>query len=37
LLDEPRDRFYPSGPVSMIHALKPEEELELEDLELVSG
>jgi signal recognition particle receptor subunit beta len=37
LLDEPRDRFYPSGPVSMIHALRPEEELELEDLELVSG
>jgi signal recognition particle receptor subunit beta len=37
LLDEPRDRFYPSGPVSMIHALAPEEELELDDLELVSG
>jgi signal recognition particle receptor subunit beta len=37
LLDEPRDRFYPSGPVSMIHALRPEEELELEDLELISG
>jgi len=37
LLDEPRDRFYPSGPVSMIHALKPEEELELDELELVSG
>lgn len=37
LLDEPRDRFYPSGPVSMIHALAPEQELDLEDLELVSG
>jgi signal recognition particle receptor subunit beta len=37
LLDEPRARFYPSGPVSMIHALAPEEELDLEDLELVSG
>ena len=37
LLDEPRDRFYPSGPVSMIHALAPEEELDLEDIELVSG
>ncbi|MGB8222536.1 MAG: GTPase domain-containing protein [Polyangiales bacterium] len=37
LMDEPRDRFYPSGPVSMIHALKPEEELELDELELVSG
>jgi len=37
LLDEPRDRFYPSGPVSMIHALVPEEELDLEDLELISG
>ena len=37
LLDEPRDRFYPSGPVSMIHALKPEEELDIDDLELVSG
>jgi len=37
LLDEPRDRFYPSGPVSMIHALKPEEELDLDELELVSG
>ncbi|HET6416000.1 MAG TPA: GTPase domain-containing protein [Polyangiales bacterium] len=37
LLGEPRDRFYPSGPVSMIHALRPEEELELEDLELISG
>jgi signal recognition particle receptor subunit beta len=36
-LDEPRDRFYPSGPVSMIHALVPEEELELDELELVSG
>lgn len=36
-LDEPRARFYPSGPVSMIHALRPEEELDLEDLELVSG
>ncbi|MGB5811438.1 MAG: gliding-motility protein MglA [Polyangiales bacterium] len=28
LLDEPRGRFYPSGPVSMIHALRPDEELE---------
>ena len=37
LLDEPRDRFYPSGPVSMIHALQPEEELDLDELELVSG
>ena len=37
LLDEPRARFYPSGPVSMIHALAPEEELELDELELVSG
>ena len=37
LLDEPRDRFYPSGPVSMIHALAPEQELDLEDLELISG
>ncbi len=37
LLDLPRDRFYPSGPVSMIHALKPEEELDLDELELVSG
>ncbi|NNE19350.1 MAG: GTPase domain-containing protein [Myxococcales bacterium] len=37
LLDEPRDRFYPSGPVSMIHALAPEHELDLEDLELVTG
>lgn len=40
LLDEPRDRFYPAGPVSMIHALVPqddEEELDLEDIELVSG
>ena len=37
LLDEPRARFYPSGPVSMIHALVPEEELELDELELVSG
>jgi signal recognition particle receptor subunit beta len=37
LLDEARGRFYPSGPVSMIHALAPEEELDLEDLELVSG
>lgn len=37
LLDEPRDRFYPSGPVSMIHALAPEEELELEDFELIRG
>lgn len=41
LLDEPRSRFYPSGPVSMIHALAPQEddeqELELDELELVSG
>jgi signal recognition particle receptor subunit beta len=37
LLDEPRDRFYPSGPVSMIHALAPEEELGLEDIELVGS
>jgi len=37
LLDEPRDRFYPSGPVSMIHALAPEHELDVDDLELVSG
>lgn len=37
LLDEPRDRFYPSGPVSMIHALTPEQELDLEDLELISS
>ena len=37
LLDRPRDRFYPSGPVSMIHALVPEEELDLDDIELVSG
>jgi hypothetical protein len=41
LLDEPRSRFYPSGPVSMIHALTPqdedEQELELDELELVSG
>jgi hypothetical protein len=28
LLPEPRDRFYPRGPVSMIHALVPEDELE---------
>ena len=35
LLEEPRDRFYPSGPVSMIHALAPEEELGLEDIELI--
>ena len=35
LLDEPRDRFYPSGPVSMIHALAPEEELDLEDIEVI--
>lgn len=25
-LAEPRDRFYPRGPVSMIHALRPEDE-----------
>lgn len=37
LLDEPRDRFYPSGPVSMIHALAPEEELDLDDIELVGS
>jgi hypothetical protein len=39
LLAEPRDRFYPSGPVSMVHALTPEEEeeLDLDDLELVGG
>jgi hypothetical protein len=37
LLEEPRARFYPSGPVSMIHAIAPEQELELDDLELVSG
>ena len=37
VLDEPRDRFYPSGPVSMIHALAPEEELDLEDIELVGS
>ena len=40
-LEEPRARFYPSGPVSMIHALVPQEEgeqeLELDELELVSG
>jgi signal recognition particle receptor subunit beta len=35
LLDEPRGRFYPSGPVSMIHALVPEEELDLEDIEVI--
>ena len=35
LLEEPRNRFYPSGPVSMIHALAPEEELDLEDIELI--
>ena len=35
LLEEPRDRFYPSGPVSMIHALAPEEELDIEDIELI--
>jgi len=28
LLPEPRDRFYPRGPVSMIHARLPESELE---------
>ncbi|MGD8316133.1 MAG: GTPase domain-containing protein [Myxococcales bacterium] len=37
LLPEPRDRFRPSGPVSMIHALAPEQELDLEDLELVTS
>ena len=28
LLPEARERFYPAGPVSMIHALQPEEEVE---------
>lgn len=28
LLAEPRDRFYPRGPVSMVHAIVPEDELE---------
>lgn len=28
LLTEPRDRFYPRGPVSMVHAIVPEDELE---------
>lgn len=28
LLPEPRDRFYPRGPVSMVHALVPDDELE---------
>ncbi|MGB5546980.1 MAG: GTPase domain-containing protein [Polyangiales bacterium] len=37
LLDEPRARFYPSGPVSMIHAIAPEQELDLEDIEIVSA
>ena len=37
LLGEPRDRFYPSGPVSMIHALAPEEELDLDDIEIIAG
>ncbi len=41
LLEEPRARFYPSGPVSMIHAIAAgaddEHELELDELELVSG
>ncbi len=40
LLEEPRARFYPSGPVSMIHAIAPQEEeqeLELDEIELVSG
>lgn len=39
-LEEPRARFYPSGPVSMIRAIasqEEEQELELDDLELVSG
>jgi signal recognition particle receptor subunit beta len=27
-LPDPRDRFYPRGPVSMVHALRPEEESE---------
>ena len=40
LLAEPRSRFYPSGPVSMIHALVPEDdeqELGLEDIELLGS
>ncbi len=37
LLEEPRGRFYPSGPVSMIHALAPEEELDIDDIELVGS
>jgi signal recognition particle receptor subunit beta len=40
LLEEPRARFYPSGPVSMIHALVPEDdeqELGLEDIELLGS
>lgn len=28
MLPEPRDRFYPRGPVSMVHALVPEAEIE---------
>ncbi|MDH3202397.1 MAG: gliding-motility protein MglA [Myxococcales bacterium] len=28
LLPKPRDRFYPRGPVSMIHAIVPDDELE---------
>ena len=40
LLDEPRARFYPSGPVSMIHALAPqddEQELDVDDIEFVGS
>lgn len=37
LLPESRDRFRPIGPVSMIHALAPEQELDLDDLEMVHG
>ena len=40
LIEEPRARFYPSGPVSMIHAIAPQDdvqELELDELELVSS
>jgi signal recognition particle receptor subunit beta len=40
LLEEPRARFYPSGPVSMIHALAPqddEQELDIDDIELVGS
>ena len=37
LLPEPRDRFYPSGPVSMIHALVPEAESEIEPAKVNQG